>query len=43
VRLEQPAQGGHAGFVTAPFPGRLDWLAKRLVAWFAQAREPAPV
>jgi len=34
VVLEQPAQGGHAGFVTGPFPGRLPWLPRRLMAWF---------
>ncbi len=35
VVLEQPAEGGHVGFVTAPFPGKLDWLPKRLVSFFA--------
>jgi len=34
VTLEQPEAGGHVGFVTAPFPGTLDWLPKRLVAFF---------
>ena len=38
VRLEQPAQGGHAGFPTGPFPGRLDWLPQRLLAWLADGR-----
>ena len=28
VTLEQPAHGGHAGFATAPFPGRLEWLPR---------------
>ena len=36
VALEQPAQGGHAGFVTGPWPGRLAWLPQRLLAWFGQ-------
>jgi uncharacterized protein len=36
VTLEQPSDGGHVGFVTGPFPGRLDWLPKRLCAFFAQ-------
>jgi predicted alpha/beta-fold hydrolase len=35
VTLEYPADGGHAGFVTGPFPGRLDWLPRRLLAFFA--------
>lgn len=34
VRLEQPAGGGHVGFVSGPFPGRLDWLAERLLNFF---------
>lgn len=34
VRLEQPEQGGHVGFVSGPFPGQLDWLAKRLLHFF---------
>jgi len=37
VVLEQPAQGGHVGFMTGPMPGRLDWLPNRLVAFFALA------
>jgi predicted alpha/beta-fold hydrolase len=34
VRLEQPAEGGHVGFLTGPFPGRLTWLPRRLLAFF---------
>jgi hypothetical protein len=34
VRLEQPAEGGHVGFVSGPFPGNLDWLAQRLLHFF---------
>ena len=34
VTLEQPAGGGHVGFATAPFPGRLDWLSERLLDFF---------
>jgi predicted alpha/beta-fold hydrolase len=26
--------GGHAGFVSGPFPGHLDWLPQRLLAFF---------
>jgi uncharacterized protein len=35
--LEYPASGGHAGFVTGHFPGRLDWLPKRALRFFAGA------
>ncbi|MFO1314605.1 MAG: alpha/beta fold hydrolase [Burkholderiales bacterium] len=38
VVLEQPATGGHVGFMTGPAPGRLDWLPQRLFAWFAHGR-----
>ena len=34
VLHEYPDQGGHVGFVTAPFPGALDWLPQRLVRFF---------
>jgi len=34
VRLEQPASGGHVGFVRGPFPGNLDWLPQRLLHFF---------
>jgi predicted alpha/beta-fold hydrolase len=34
VTLEQPEHGGHVGFMTRPFPGRLDWLAERLANFF---------
>ena len=37
VHLEQPAGGGHVGFVSGGFPGRLDWLPRRLLAHFAEA------
>jgi predicted alpha/beta-fold hydrolase len=39
VTLEQPEQGGHAGFPTGPFPGRLAWLPRRLMAWFESGVE----
>ena len=38
VTLEYTAGGGHAGFVTGRFPGRLDWLPRRLLAFFESAR-----
>jgi len=34
VLLEQPASGGHAGFLAGPFPGHLGWLPRRLVQFF---------
>lgn len=34
VTLEFPEHGGHVGFVTGPFPGRLDWLPARLMSFF---------
>ena len=34
VRLEQPAGGGHVGFVSGDFPGNLDWLPQRLIHFF---------
>ncbi len=51
VRLEYFNAGGHAAFVTGPFPGRLDWLPKRLLGFFescltgvsADAQRPARV
>lgn len=34
VVLEQPRQGGHAGFARGPYPGNLDWLPTRLLHFF---------
>ena len=34
VTLEFPEQGGHAGFLSSPFPGRLTWLPKRVINFF---------
>lgn len=34
VVLEHPAAGGHAGFVAGPFPGRNEWLPRRLLDFF---------
>ncbi|MDX9995685.1 MAG: hydrolase [Rhodocyclaceae bacterium] len=36
VTLEQPQEGGHVGFVSGAWPGRLDWLPRRLLHFFAQ-------
>ncbi len=35
VVLEQPASGGHVGFVSGRFPGNLDWLPGRLIDFFS--------
>ena len=37
VVLEQPASGGHVGFVSGAFPGNLDWLPARLLDFFETA------
>jgi len=34
VLLEQPAHGGHAGFLDGPAPGNLGWLPQRVVQFF---------
>ena len=38
VTLHQPAQGGHVGFVAGSWPGHLNWLPERLVAFFTAQR-----
>ena len=38
VLLVQPEQGGHVGFLTGSFPGRLDWLPRRLLDFFLYRR-----
>jgi predicted alpha/beta-fold hydrolase len=38
VTLEYPATGGHVGFATGPFPGRIDWLSGRILQFFDDAR-----
>lgn len=38
VTLNIVDHGGHAGFVTGPFPGRLDWLPRRLLEFFEKRR-----
>lgn len=37
VCREFPREGGHAGFVSGPFPGNLQWLPQRVVGFFADA------
>jgi hypothetical protein len=34
VTLDFPRDGGHVGFVTGKFPGRLEWLPRRLIDFF---------
>jgi predicted alpha/beta-fold hydrolase len=34
VVLEQPADGGHVGFLSGPAPGNLGWLPRRAVQFF---------
>lgn len=34
VKLENPREGGHVGFVTGSIPGKLDWLPQRLLHFF---------
>lgn len=34
VTLEFPEEGGHAGFMRGPFPGKLDWLPQRILGFF---------
>jgi predicted alpha/beta-fold hydrolase len=34
VTLEQPAQGGHVGFVCGTFPGNSSWLPQRVLEFF---------
>ena len=36
VVLEQPETGGHAGFASGRFPGHLDWLPRRILAFFEE-------
>ncbi|PKO91213.1 MAG: alpha/beta hydrolase [Betaproteobacteria bacterium HGW-Betaproteobacteria-10] len=42
VWLEQPASGGHVGFVSGKFPGNLDWLPQRLLHFFLFERHKVP-
>jgi predicted alpha/beta-fold hydrolase len=38
VTCEQPDSGGHVGFVSGPFPGKIHWLPNRLLDFFAQQK-----
>ena len=37
VRLEFPDEGGHAAFVSSPFPGDIAWMPRRVTAFFEEA------
>jgi predicted alpha/beta-fold hydrolase len=37
VTLEQPAHGGHGAFVSGRFPGSLDWMPARVLAFVQNA------
>ena len=37
VRLDLPEEGGHAAFVSGPFPGDIDWMPRRVAAFFEHA------
>lgn len=39
ITLEFPEQGGHAGFLNPPFPGRLTWLPERIIRFFGNQGE----
>ncbi len=39
VRLEQPAEGGHVGFVAGSLPGHLHWLPQRLLHFFSEHQQ----
>ena len=41
VTLDFPEHGGHVGFVSGPFPGRLSWLPQRILGFFGD-HLPAP-
>ena len=38
VTCDFPSGGGHVGFVSGPWPGRLDWLPRRLMHFLRHAR-----
>jgi predicted alpha/beta-fold hydrolase len=42
VTLEFPQAGGHAGFVSGPFPGKLDWMPARVLTFFMGPGSASP-
>lgn len=41
VTLDYPRHGGHVGFATGPFPGRLDWLPQRMLRFLQGDHAPS--
>ena len=41
VTLDYPAAGGHVGFASGPFPGRLEWMPTRILDFFRHLTGPA--
>ncbi len=39
ITLDLTQQGGHVGFVSGPFPGKLNWLPKRVLSFFTQQQD----
>lgn len=42
VMLAYPEEGGHVGFPTGRFPGRLDWLPEKLLGFLEGAQQVNP-
>lgn len=38
VEFAYTDEGGHVGFLTGPFPGRIDWLPQRLLRFFNEKK-----
>jgi len=36
VRIDFPEEGGHASFVSGPFPGDIAWMPRRVTAFFEE-------
>jgi len=39
ITLDLTQQGGHVGFVSGPFPGKLNWLPTRVLNFFTQQQD----
>jgi predicted alpha/beta-fold hydrolase len=37
VNCDFPGEGGHAAFVSGPFPGNLGWMPRRVTGFFEHA------
>jgi len=42
ITLDQPEQGGHAGFVNGAFPGHLDWMPCHVLDYFDNTGQSRP-